>query len=265
VELREFVAVIRAHLVLVGASALVVAAVVLAVSLVLPPSYVATTELLIGPSLSTSNHDPTQLQAASDMATTYAIALQTRATAQAVIKQLGLDMTIDQLHSIYSVSVAASAPVVTISASSRTPEQAAAIAGALAQHIVDLTAAATKQDESLSTTVAAQIASVEALLTTTQARISQLSAVSTRTPAQQAELDQEVTQAAQLQATLAQLLNTSAGSSYNMVTIIDPATPPSDKASPKPLLYSGLGLVLGALGGVALAFAMPSRNHEAAP
>jgi capsular polysaccharide biosynthesis protein len=264
VELREFVAVIRAHLGLVGAAALIAAAVALAVSFVLPSSYLASTQILIGPALSASNRDPAQLQAASSMAQTYVIALQTRATAQAVVDQLRLNMTAEQLQSKYSVALSANAPVITLSASAGTADRAAAIASALVQQLIDQTAPASQEDASLKATLTAQIASVEDLIATTKARIAQLSAVSSRTDIQQAQLDQQAQQAIQLQATLAQLQTASAGSSYNTVTVIDPATPPTDKAFPKPLLSTGLALVLGALVGLAIAFALESLDREPA-
>jgi capsular polysaccharide biosynthesis protein len=263
VELRELVAVIRARFLLVFLCALLAAAAALAVSVILPPSYVASTQLVVGPAFSVANRDPAQLQAASDMAQTYAIALQTRATAQAVIDRLGLHLTVDQLHSRYSVALAANAPVITIAASAGTSDQAAAIASALAQQLIDQTAAASAQDASLAATVTAQITSVDALIATTKSRINQLSAISVRTDAEQAQLDQQIQQAIQLQATLTQLIAASAGSTYNTVTIIDPASAPAGPASPKPVLYSGLALVLGALGGLGLALASAPRNREA--
>jgi capsular polysaccharide biosynthesis protein len=263
VELWAFFSVIRAHARLVVASALIAALVALAASAVLPASYVASTQILVGPALSTSDRDPTQLQAASSMAQTYAIALQTRATAQAVIVQLGLHITTQRLHSEYSVGVSPNAPVITISASAGTAELAAAIAGALAQQLVAQTAPAAKADADLTATLTAQIASVEALIATARASIAQLSAIPARNAAEQAELVQQGQQEIQLQATLAQLLTTSVGTSYNTVTVIDPATPPADKASPQPILYTGLALVLGALGGLAIAFTLAARDREA--
>jgi uncharacterized protein involved in exopolysaccharide biosynthesis len=263
VDLSEFVAALRARLRMVIGAALIAAAVAFIVGAVLPPTFVASTQILIGPSLSTSSRDPSQLQAASDMAQTYAIALQTQATAQAVIDTLHLTLTVDQLRARYAVSLAANAPVLTINASAGSAKEAADIAGALATQLTSMTAQAAATDASLGATLLAQIDAVQGLIAATKARVEQLTAIPSRTTAEQTELDQQVQQQVQLQTTMAQLLTTASGSSFNIATVIDPAMPPPDPASPKPLLDAALAFVLGGLAGVALAVVLATRSRDA--
>jgi capsular polysaccharide biosynthesis protein len=262
VELSEFVAALRARLRMVIGGALIAAAVAFIVGAALPPTFVASTQILIGPSLSASSRDPSQLQAASDMAQTYAIALQTQTTAQVVIDALHLTLTVDQLRSMYAVSLAANAPVITVSTSAGSAQEAADIANSLAEQLTRMTAQAAATDASLGATLRAQIDAVQGLIDATKARVDQLTAISSRTAAEQSELDQQVQQEIQLQITMAQLLTTASGSSYNVATVIDPATPPPDPASPKPLLDATLAFVLGGLVGVALAVVLATRSRD---
>jgi len=261
-ELRAFVAIVRARGRVIAASAIIAGLAALLVSLLLPPTYEASAKVIVGPAMQSSVRDVNQLQAASQLAQTYAQALQTKATAGAVIDQLGLSATPDDLLKNVTVDVARDAPIITITASAATANGAADLANAMAQRLLGQTSAAGQTDVELQKTIQDQITLVRSQIDAANAQIAVLEANAKRTPAEEATLATLRQSVIQQQSTLASLLTASLGSSYNTVAILDPAVPPTDKASPKTLLNVVLAVLIGGLLGMALAFGLSAVDDS---
>ena len=261
-ELKAFLSVIRDHARVIAASAAIAAVSAMIASTLLPATYAATTQILVGPAMQGGVRDAAQLQAASQLAETYAQASKTKSAARAVITHLSLNETPENLLKRVSVAVLQTAPIITITVTATTPAAAADLANALAQQLISQTSGAALTDIQLQNTIQDQIAIVKSQINATNAQINAFAASPFRSAAQDADLATLRQQEIQQQFTMASLLTASLNSSFNSVTILDPATPPTDKDSPKTGMNIALGLVIGLLLGVALAFGLASVDDS---
>jgi len=262
VELKSILAVIRAHIRIIAACAAIATIAALAVSLVMPRTYEASTKLIVGPALLGNVNDINQLLSSQQIAQTYAEAVQTQQLAQQVIADLGLSTTPDQLLQKLSSTVSRDTPIITITASDGNAGTATAIANDVAKQLIARSQAIQGQDQEVRTLIAGQITTLQGQITATQKQISDLTTAAGSSPtiAQQAQLTQLNQQLVQQQATLATLLQTQANGSATSVSVLDPAVQPTDAASPKLLLNVALGLILGTLLGLVIAFALASLD-----
>ncbi len=256
-DLRSFVAVIRARAVLIAACLLITTGVAFAASLVLPATYEASTELVAGPALTANVTDVNQLQTAQQIAATYAAVVQTQQLAQQVVDKLGLPVSAGDLVKQISVSVSADAPVITIKVTDPSAARSAAIANAVAQQLIDRSTTISGYNQQLIKSIQDQITTIQGQLTTDQAAIAALNLKKQQGPlsdADQATLVQLQQDVIANQTNLTALLTSQASVSATPLTVVDQAVVPSDKASPKPLLNTALGLALGLVLGLGLAF-----------
>jgi len=262
VELKSILAVIRAHIRIIAACAAIATIAALAVSLVMPRTYEASTKLIVGPALLGNVNDINQLLSSQQIAQTYAEAVQTQQLAQQVIADLGLSTTPDQLLQKLSSTVSRDTPIITITASDGNAGTATAIANDVAKQLIARSEAIQGQDQEVRTLIAGQITTLQGQITATQKQISDVTTAAGSSPtiAQQAQLTQLNQQLVQQQATLATLLQTQANGSATSVSVLDPAVQPTDAASPKLLLNVALGLILGTLLGLVIAFALASLD-----
>ena len=259
-ELKSILAVIRAHIRIIAACAAIATIAALAVSLVMPRTYEASTKLIVGPALLGNVNDINQLLSSQQIAQTYAEAVQTQQLAHNVIADLGLSTTPDQLLQKVRSEVSRDTPIITITASDGNAGTATAIANDVAKQLIAQSEAIQGQDQQVRDLIAGQIKAVNAQITATTDQITALSAIQEPTLAQQAQLTQLNQQLVQEQATLATLLQTQANGSATSVTVLDQAVQPPDPASPKLLLNVALGLILGTLLGLVIAFALASLD-----
>jgi len=262
VELKSILAVIRAHIRIIAACAAIATIAALAVSLIMPRTYEASTKLIVGPALLGNVNDINQLLSSQQIAQTYAEAVQTQQLAQQVIADLGLSTTPDQLLQKLSSTVSRDTPIITITASDGSAGTATAIANDVAKQLIARSEAIQGQDQEVRTLIAGQITTLQGQITATQKQISDVTTAAGSSPtiAQQAQLTQLNQQLVQQQATLATLLQTQANGSATSVSVLDPAVQPTDAASPKLLLNVALGLILGTLLGLVIAFALASLD-----
>lgn len=261
-ELKSILAVIRAHIRIIAACAAIATIAALAVSLIMPRTYEASTKLIVGPALLGNVNDINQLLSSQQIAQTYAEAVQTQQLAQQVIADLGLSTTPDQLLQKLSSTVSRDTPIITITASDGSAGTATAIANDVAKQLIARSEAIQGQDQEVRTLIAGQITTLQGQITATQKQISDVTTAAGSSPtiAQQAQLTQLNQQLVQQQATLATLLQTQANGSATSVSVLDPAVQPTDAASPKLLLNVALGLILGTLLGLVIAFALASLD-----
>jgi succinoglycan biosynthesis transport protein ExoP len=245
VDLRQYLVIARTWFPLVVASVLLAAAAAFAASSIQEKVYESKATLIVGQSLSGVNPDYTQLLASQRLSTTYAAVARTRPNAEAVIEQLGLDDTPDELLKRVVAEAPADSTLVTITAQDPNPERAAAIANAFAGQLIEASPAIEGRQTDLQESIDADLKATEAQIASIQARMETLTGLSERTPEQDAELATLEGRLVSLRSTYATLLTFSSGSASNLLSIIEPAAPPDVPISPRPLFNAIVAAVLG--------------------
>ena len=246
-EFRRLITIGRTWFPLLTVSVLLAAGAAFVLSNLQPKVYEAKATLIVGQSLSGINPDYTQLLASQRLSTTYAAVATQRPRLEAVIKKLGLDETPEELGR----RVVAEAPVesafVTITAQALDPDEAAAIANALADELIASSPAVQGRQAELQASVEADLNATQAQVLTTQARIEDLTAITERTTAQEAELATLEGRLVTLRSTYATLLSFLSGSASNLLSVSEPAAATPNPVAPRPLLNTLLAAILGLL------------------
>jgi capsular exopolysaccharide synthesis family protein len=163
--------------------------------------------------------------------------------ARQVIGDLGLSTSPEQLLKRVSVTTDGKTSIITISAADGTPTGAAAIANGFASAYAQ-TAASEKRRS-----IEAAAAEVQRSLASTERQIASLGAGGANTVQAEATRELYRTLVAQLQ-----MLEVSKGLETGPVSIVDTATPDAVPVSPKPVRNGALGLAIGLVLGLAMAF-----------
>jgi polysaccharide biosynthesis transport protein len=253
VELRRQLAIIRAWLPLVVAGALLAAGAAFVVSSMQTKVYEAKATLIVGQSLSAVNPDYNQLLASQRLSTTYAIVATTRPILDSVIKELGLTTSAQDLRSRIVADTPQSNSLLTITARDADPDQAAAIANALADQLIAASPAIQGRQAEFQSSIDEDLKATQDQITATQARVDALVALPDRTAEQDAALATLEDRLVSLRSTYATLLSYSSGGS-NLLTVVEPAVAPASPVSPKPLLYALLSGIVGLLLVTAIVF-----------
>lgn len=239
---------------------MIVAAVVLAVaaalivSLLQPKMYTSQVTMVVGQSLTAPNPDINQLTVSQKLGDTYARIATTRPVLDAVVKDLNLSMSSDQLAGQVSASIATDSSLLTVSVTASDPEQAAAIANSLAKQLIEVSPTLQGQQSDIQQFVTTQLASIQSQIKTNQAALDTLLAQASPSPAQSAEIDTIQTRLATLQASYTGLLAFSSDSAANQLTVVEPAVPNPNPSSPKIVVNVLIALLLGGLLGIGGAF-----------
>ena len=256
-ELRRQLAFLRSSLPLVLASTILGALAAFLVSQVLPPTYEARVLVAVGQSADGGSGDLNTLQVSQRLSQTYAKLAVTNEAAREIIDQLGLDTSTEELLDHVRAEAPLDSTLLTITVDDTSAEQAAAIANAFAQRMVDEDP--TAGDGTLAEMqqfIEEDLQAVRAQIPAVQAQIDDLAAIETPTAAQTAQLAGLEDQLATLRSTFANLLQlTTTGQTANQLSIVDPATPPPGPVSPRVLVNTLLGAVLGGLIGTGFAYA----------
>ena len=253
-DLRRQLTILRAWLWLLVASVLLAASAAFLVSGTMPKIYQAQNTLLVGQSLTSTNPNYDALLASQQLSQTYAAVATTRPLAQLVIARLGLQMTADQLLSEVGADVPTDKALIYIIVSDTDPVRAANIANALADELIAESPAVQGQQADLQKAIQANLDSTQAEITQTQDQIDQLTALTVRTADQDQELQTLETRLVSLRATYAALVPSLNTNSSGLLTIVEPAVPPTGPSSPRTLLNMLLAAVLGLLAAVGIAF-----------
>lgn len=246
-DLRRQIAIIRAWFPLLVLSALLAGGAGFLVSRQLPKVYEAKATLIVGQSLSAVNPDYTQLQVSQSLTATYAVVATKRPILDAVIKQLGLGGTSDTLSGQVSADAQVGGPLLTISAQDGDPSRASAIANALATQLIAASPAIQGRQAEFQASIDADLKATQAQIDATQARVDQLTVLSDRTAAQDADLATLEGRLASLRSTYATLLSYSSTGAANLLTIVEPAVPPTAPVLPRTLLNTLLAALVGLL------------------
>ena len=246
-ELRRQFAIVRKWLPLLVAIPLLAGAAAYLVSSHLSKTYEAKATLIVGQSLSAVNPDYTQVLVSQNLSATYAAVATTRPILDAVIAQLGLDLTSDDLLAHVSADAPLASTLLTITAQDAVPARAAAIANAIATQLIADSPAIQGRQAAFQASIDADLQATQNQIQTTQAQADTLSGLTTRTSAQDADLATLESRLVTLRSTYATLLTFSSSNVSNLLSVVEPAVAPISPISPRPLLNALLAAVLGFL------------------
>jgi non-specific protein-tyrosine kinase len=247
VDLRRQIVVVRAWFPLLVVSVMLAAGAAFVVSSLQQKVYEARATLIVGQSLSALSPDYNQLLVSQRLSTTYAAVATTRPILNAVIGQLGLDVSSDQLLKRVQADAPTDSTLLTITAQDPNPDRAAAIANALADQLIAASPSVQGRQADVQKSIDADIKATQTQIDETQAQIEALTGLLERTPQQDADLQTLEGRLVSLRSTYATLLSSSAGNASNLLSVVEPAVVPLAPISPRPLLDTLLAAVLGLL------------------
>jgi len=250
VDLRRQLAIVRAWFPFLAACVVIAGGAAFLFSNMLPKVYEANATLIVGQSLSTVSPDYNQLLVSQRLSTTYASVATKRPNLEAVITKLGLDETADQVARSVHADASLESTLLTISAQDADPARAAAIANALAEQLIAASPAVAGQQADIQKSVVADFKATQDQIEATQTEGQTLSALRDRTAAQDAQLQVLEARLVTLRSTSATLLSFTSGNASNLLTVVEPAVPPTSPASPRVLLNVLLAAMLGLFAGV---------------
>ena len=246
-ELRRQLAIVRRWLPLLVAIPALAGAVAYFVSAQLPKTYEAKATLIVGQSLSAVNPDYTQVLVSQNLSATYATVATTRPLLEAVISQLGLSATTDDLLAHVHADAAPASTLLTITAQDASPSRAAAIANAMATQLIAESPAIQGRQAAFQASIDADLQATQDQITSTQAKVDALTALTVRTAAEDSDLAALEARLVSLRSTYSTLLTFSSNNVSNLVSVVEPAVAPQGPISPRPLLNALLAAVLGLL------------------
>jgi len=253
-DLRRQLAVIRTWWPLLIASVIVAGGVAYAVTSAQQKVYEARTTLIVGQSLSGVNPDYSQLLVSQRLSTTYASIATTGPILDKAIQKLNLNETSTQLGQRVQATAAPDSALLTIIVRDGDPNRAAGIANAIADELIAASPALQGRGEELQAAVDEDLKAVREQIKQTQAEVDSLTNNTDRTPAEDSRLETLQARLITLRSTYAELLSFSSTSSANLLTVVQPATPPETPVSPRPPLTALLAAIVGLLIASAIAF-----------
>jgi non-specific protein-tyrosine kinase len=254
-DLRHQLAFLRSALPLIVIGTLVGALAAYLVSSVLPPTYQSDTTLLVGQAANPGTAaDYNQLLISQRLSQTYAQLVTLPEIASGVIKKLNLSMTPEELLKHVHADAALDSTLLTVTAEAGSADEAAKIANAFVAELLASPFAEQGTPTEIETLVQEDLLAVRAQTQQVQDQIDALVAKTDRTDAEEQRLANLQAQMVGLRSTLATLLSLSTGSNANLLTVVDPAIPPSSASSPKIPLNTVLGGLLGLLAAVGIAY-----------
>ena len=252
-DLRRQLAVLRSRSRLIIGSVLLAAIASALVSLALPKVYQSRVTLVVGQSLAAVNPDINQLLVSQKLSETYAEVARTDPVLQAVSNQLGLGVSPDNLRGRVSTDAPRDITLLRITATDGDPNQAARIANEVANQLIKLSPTLQGRNPAIEQSIASNLTALQQVIEDTQTRITALLNNTSRTNAEDQELADLQSRLVTLRQTYVTLLGISTGSAANFLTVVEPARAPTDPASPRLPINTGIGALMGLLVAVGLA------------
>jgi tyrosine-protein kinase len=252
--LREQLRVLRANARIIAICLVVAVGLAVSLSFVLPKTWESENKLIVGNAIGANTPDYNALLLAQRLSQSYALVATTSPVLRHVIDELGLDITVEDLTEHVSATAPRELNVIEIRATWSDPETAAAIADAVSQELVNVTAAAGGRNAEILDFVDEELRVIAEQIDETRGQIDALSLIENPTTTESNQLDDLRNRLVQLNQTYASLLTYSSGTAANTLTVIEPAQIADEPASPRPLVNLLAALVIGVLGGVGLAF-----------
>lgn len=232
-DLRQHLRLLRAHLWVVLACALVGAGSAYLVSSRLPKVYEARATLI-----------------AQTMATTFAEVGRSRPVLASVIEELGLSMTPEALAQNVEVKASQTSALLTVLAHDADPATAAAIATGIANGLVERAPEITGTSAADGAAIQADLARVQADIERVDAAAKELTAKTFLTPSEEVQLQSLRAQLATLLSVRTSLLNVAITYSQSIVTVLSPGVAPTEPSSPRITLNAALGGIAGLVLGI---------------
>ena len=252
--LRDQLRILRASGRIVLASLGLTVAIAIVLSFALPKTWESANKLIVGNAIGANTPDYNAQLLAQQLSQSYALVATTGPVLQHVIDQLGLGVTVVDLEKLVTADAPRNLNVVEIRASWSDPKTAADIANAVSDELVRVVLAAGGRSSEILTFVDLELRTTQDQINEIRAQIDTLGAVKNPTVAQQAQISLLQTQLVQANATYASLLAYASGTAANKLTVIEPAVPADEPASPRPLVNLLAAVVVGLLAGIGLAF-----------
>jgi capsular exopolysaccharide synthesis family protein len=247
VELRRQIGIIRARLPILIACIVLAGGVAYLITSQLPKVYEAKATIVVGQSLSGLNPDYNQLLASQRLSKTYATVATTRSILEKVISQLGLAVSVDDLHARVVADIPQNDTLLTITARDSDPDRAAAIANSMAEQLIAASPSIQGHQLDVQASIEADLKATQEQITTTQGQVEALTAITERTALQESQLQTLEGRLVTLRSTYAALLSYSSGNASNLLTVLDPAVSSNIPVAPRPLLYTVIASILALL------------------
>ena len=256
-DLRHQLAFLRSTLPLIIAGAILGAVSAFGVSSILPPTYQSQVTMLVGQASNPgTSADYNQLLISQRLSQTYAQLATLPKIAADVIEQLGLPTTPEDLLKRVTASAPLDSTLLTIVAEDGTPDGAAQIANAFVAELIKSPVGGQAAPTEVDALIQQDLLGVRSQIRDLESQIQALQTTEARTDAQEASLAVYRTHLVSLTSTLATLLSLSTGAAVNQLTIVNPGQPPLEPSSPRVLLNTALGGLLGLLSAIGIAYAM---------
>ena len=227
-----------------------------------PPSYQATTRLIIGPGITSPNPSLDSLRTGALLMNTYAELAATESFRQAVITALDLDLTSDDLADMVEINPIIDTQVVSIVVTSTDPDTSVAVGNQIADELVEMSPSA-DYNKFLRTTIENQADRIEQDIVNVEQRLADLNIElqDETDPAQQALLTQRISDEenhlAEVNDSLANLLDMLQSPFTNQVQVVDRAEAAVETGPRLALILLvavGAGVVVSALLAVILVY-----------
>lgn len=253
-DARRSVTVLRRWLWLLIASVLLAGGASFLVSSSLPKMYEGKVTLIVGQSLQSVSPDYNQLLASQRLSQTYADLVGTGPLLSRVIAKEGLDTTVEELRKLIKADAPRDSTLVSITVTDPDPVRVAAIANTIADELIGASPAISGRNTAVQSFVDRDLQAAQQQIETTQGELERLAGLTSRTPEQDARLEALQGRLVSLRQTYATLLSFSSTSGTNLLTVVDPALPATQPASPRVLLNTLLAAVVGLMLAVGVAF-----------
>lgn len=253
-ELRRQIALIRSWFWLLVASALLAGGAAYLVSSALPKVYEAKVTLIVGQSVQAANPDLNQLLASQRLSQTYADLATTTPLLDQVIAKNNLDVTPEAFRKRIVANAPPDSTLVTITVQDGDPGRAAALANSLAGAMIAASPAIAGRSTDVQQFIDSDLAATQTQIRDTQSEIQRLTNVPSRTASQDQQLQALQGQIITLRQTYATMLGFSSNNGANLLTVVDPASPPLQAASPRVLLNTILAAFVGLFLALGIAF-----------
>jgi capsular exopolysaccharide synthesis family protein len=247
VHLPRQLSIVLARLPLILSTVVVAAAGSFFLTSLQPKVYEANATLIVGQALTAVNPDYNQLLVSQRLSSTYATVATTRPVLERVVERLGLRESADALARRISAAAATDGALLTISARDGDSNRAASLANTVAEELIAASPAVQGAQTEVLESIDEDLRAIQQDIAIAQEEIQQLTVLDSRTSAQEVRLDTLRGRVVALRSTYATLLSFAPSAASNLMSIIQPATAPTDSVSPRPLLYGGLGAVVAFL------------------
>ena len=246
-DLRRQLGVLRSWFWLLVASVLLAGGSAYLVSNALPKVYEGRVTLIVGQSLQATSPDYNQLLASQRLSQTYADLATTTPVLQAVIKTVQLDVAPEDFRKRVRADAPRDSTLLTITAEDGDPARAARIANALAAELIAQSPAIAGRNTDVQQFVDSDLAAIQEQIAATQLEVQRLAGLPTPAATETEQLQALQARLVTLRQTYATLLGFSSSSGTNLLTVVDPASPAAQPASPRILLNTVLAALVGLL------------------